>query len=193
MHAFRRPVLLGAVAAAVFGLAACSTDRFPDTRSPSALGAGPAATAQRLAAVDLSFAGTAAANDMYEVEAGRLAVAKAANAQVRSYGQMLVDHHTMSSNELLPLLRARGVAPPAALPADKQAKLAQLSRLSGAEFDRAFIRMAGVQDHQTAIQLFDQYSRNGTDRDLMGFATKTLPTLRSHLQTAQNIAGTLAG
>ena len=162
------------------------------------MGAAPAApaavvVAARLNAPDLAFATTAAASGMYEVEAGRLAASRAANAQVKRYGQMLVQHHTLSNNELLALMRARGAAPPAALPPDLQAKLGRLQALSGDAFDREFIRVAGVQDHQTAIALFEQHSRAGGDRDLKAWTDKNLPVLRQHLRSAQDIAGQLAG
>ena len=134
-----------------------------------------------------------AGTDMYEIEASRVAQTRASNAQVRSYAQMLVSHHTMSSTELMALARSKGVTPPTALPADKQAKVEQLTRLSAAAFDREFIRMTGVQDHQVAIGQFEQASRTLSDRDLRAFAEKTLPILRQHLQQAQGIAGQLAG
>jgi putative membrane protein len=180
-----RPLVLAIAAAAA--LAGCASQHH------TAMGANPAPSAARLAAADLAFANTAAGNDMYEIEVSRVAMTRASNPQVRGYAQMLVDHHTTSSKELTAVLRAKGVAPPAALPPDKQAKIAQLSRLQGAEFDREYIRVSGVQDHQTAIALFDQASRTLADPDLRGFAVKTLPVLRQHLQSAQNIAGTLAG
>jgi putative membrane protein len=91
------------------------------------------------------------------------------------------------------IVRAKGVMPPAGMPADKQARIAELSRLQGADFDRQYIRVSGVQDHQMAITIFEQASRTLADSDLRGFATNTLPVLRQHLQGAQNIAGTLAG
>jgi putative membrane protein len=191
MNNLRIPAIVLALAAAA-AVSGCAGHR---QHNAMGAGAAPAAApgAARLAAADLAFAQTAAGNDMYEIEVSRIALTRAANPQVRSYAQMLIDHHTMSGNQLLPILRAKGVPPPAALPADKQAKVAQLSRLQGAEFDREYIRVAGVQDHQTAIALFDQASRTLADADLRAFAVKTLPVLRQHHRSAQNIAGTLAG
>lgn len=180
-----RPLILAVAAAAA--LAGCASQHH------TAMGANPAPTATRLAAADLAFANTAAGNDLYEIEVSRIALTRASSPQVRGYAQMLIDHHTMSSNQLKAVLHAKGVMPPATLPPDKQAKVAQLSRLQGQEFDREFIRVSGVQDHQTAVALFDQASRTVADPDVRGFAVKTLPVLRQHLQSAQNIAGTLAG
>ncbi|QJW83900.1 DUF4142 domain-containing protein [Ramlibacter terrae] len=184
-----RPSLLltTAMSAAALGAAGCSSMN-------SSMGAGPSSAAEvRLPAADVTFATTAAGNGMYEVEVSRMAAGKATNPRVKDFANMLVQHHTMANNELLGIMRGKGITPPASLPPDKQAKIAQLSRLSGAEFDREYMRITGVQDHQTDITLFDSASRTLQDPALKGFAAKTLPVLRQHLQSAQGILGTLAG
>lgn len=188
MKAPRPPVLLTlALTALVIGATGCASHH-------SAMGAGPvAATQAQLSATDLAFAHTAAGIGMYEVEASRLAAGKATHVQVKNYANMLVNHHTLSNNELIAVLRAKGVTPPAALPADKRAKVAQLSSLSGDAFDRQYIGMTGVADHQAAITTFEQASRTLSDPDLKAWTVKNLPTLRQHLQSAQGIMGTLAG
>ncbi|HEX2548161.1 MAG TPA: DUF4142 domain-containing protein [Ramlibacter sp.] len=179
------------LAAAIVGAAALASGC--SSMHHTSMGANAAPTAGRLAAADLSFVTTAAGNDLYEIQVSQLAMQRGASAQVKNYAQMLVNHHTMSSNELKTILAAKGVTPPATLPPDKQAKMAQLQRLNGAEFDREYIRIAGVQDHQTAVTLFEQASRTLADADLRNFAAKTLPVLRQHLQSAQTIGGGLAG
>ena len=185
----QRPSLLPTLVlvAAALGAAGCST-------TSTSMGAGPSASvAVRLPAADVTFATTAAGNGMYEVEVSRLAAGKATNTRVKEFANMLVNHHTTANNELLAIMRSKGIAPPATLPPDKQAKIAQLSRLSGAEFDREYMRITGVQDHQADITLFEGASRTVQDPALQGFAAKTLPVLRQHLQSAQAILGTLAG
>lgn len=189
MNKLNRTAFFGVIAAASLFAAGCAGTH----HGMGGTGMGAGAAVMPLAAPDLSFVSTAAGNDMYEIEVSRVAMGRTGNAQVRNYAQMLVNHHTMSSTELTAILQRKGVAPPPNLPADKQARIAQLSRLQGAEFDREYIRISGIQDHQTAIGIFDQASRTLADADLRAFAAKTLPVLRQHLQGAQNIAGTLAG
>jgi putative membrane protein len=188
MH-FKSSALLAAAFAASMFASGCAMNH----GQHSGMGASAAPGAGHLSAADVAFVTTAAGNDMYEIEVSRLAMNRAGNAQVKNFAQMLITHHTASSGQLMTIVRAKGMTPPAALPADKQAKIAALSRLQGAEFDREYIRVSGIQDHQTAITIFEQASRSLTDADLRGFATNTLPVLRQHLQGAQNIAGTLAG
>ena len=178
---------LALVAAAMLGLAGCAG------MGAGATGSAGAATGTRLSADDRVYAMQAAGGGMYEVEAGRLAAARAASPDVRAFGQMLVDHHTASNAELLSLMQARGLPPPTALPAAMAAKIARLAPLSGAAFDQEFIRNAGIADHQTQIELFLRASRDVNDPALKAWFAKTLPSLQAHLQAAQGIAGRIAG
>ncbi|HYE41041.1 MAG TPA: DUF4142 domain-containing protein, partial [Ramlibacter sp.] len=151
--------LLAAVA-----LAGCASNRTSMGAGPAAVVApAPAATvtttavvpaSPRLAAPDLQFVAVAAGSGMYEVEASRLAVTRATDAQVRAYAQMLVDHHTANNNELMTLVSAKGHRVAPGLPPALQQKVATLSGLSGAAFDREFVRMTGVQDHLAAVAAF---------------------------------------
>ena len=190
--------LLAAVA-----LAGCASNRTSMGAGPAAVVApAPAATvtttavvpaSPRLAASDLQFVAVAAGSGMYEVEASRLAVTRATDAQVRAYAQMLVDHHTANNNELMTLVSAKGHRVAPGLPPALQQKVATLSGLSGAAFDREFVRMTGVQDHLAAVAAFEQGRRTVADRDLAAYIDKSLPVLRSHLQHAQDLAGRMAG
>jgi len=153
-----------------------------------------ASAAMAPGAADMSFVQTAAGNDLYEIEISRIAIGRAPDTAVKQYAQMLVNHHTATSNELTGILRAKGVtSPPPALPMDKQARIAQLSHLQGLEFQREYVRLSGVQDHQAAIGIFEQASRTLPDPELPNFATRSLPVLREHLRAAQDLAGRMAG
>jgi len=57
---------------------------------------------------------------------------------------------------------------------------------SGKAFDKGFVDDA-VQDHQKAIELFENEAERGGDAQLKAFAKKTLPTLRDHLKQAQDL------
>ena len=186
----RLPLLALTLAAALAATAGCAT-------RTSTLGAGGASTSAAAAATlpanDRAFIAIAAGSGLFEVEAGKLAMEKARSPEVKGFGRMLVEHHQMANNELMALARSKNALPPAALPPDLQAKLAGLSRLSGDDFDREFIRTAGVQAHVNAIAQFEQGRRTVADRDLQAWIAKTLPTLQQHLRSAQDLAGRMAG
>lgn len=181
------PRLLPAlVAAAWLALTGCAATHHGGSAAGATAGA-------RLGTDDRVFALQAAGGGLYEVEAGRLAATRAGSADVRAFGQMLVDHHTASNAELMSLLQARGLAPPPALPTALAAKLARLAPLTGAAFDQEFLRHAGIADHQAQIELFMRASRDASDPALKAWFTRTLPSLQAHLQAAQGLAGRLAG
>lgn len=156
-------------------------------------GAAPVAAASRLTAAEQSLVAVAAGAGMYEVEAGRLAATRAADPQVKAYGRMLVEHHTANNDELMALVRAKGHTVAPGLPAPLQQKVTMLQGLSGPAFDREFIRHTGVSDHMAAIREFEQRRPSVADRDLQAYVDKTLPSLRTHLQQAQDLLGRLAG
>ena len=158
--------------------------------APTAAGANAAA---RLSDADLKFVAVAAGSGMYEVEASRLALTRASDAQVRAYAQMLVNHHTANNNELIALVGTKGHRIAPGLPAPLQQKVQTLSGLQGAAFDREFVRMTGVQDHMAAVQAFQQGRGSVADADLRAYIDKTLPVLQQHLQQARDLAGRMAG
>lgn len=161
--------------------------------APQDPGAASAAVARTSGLQDPQFVTAAAGNGRYEVQASRLAMYRAASPQVRSYAQMLVDHHTLANNELMDLVRARGMRLPGVLPRDKRAKLDRLAAASGSEFDRMYIRLVGIDDHQADIALFERASRELRDPELRAWAGKTLPALRSHLESARSLMQSIRG
>lgn len=64
----------------------------------------------------------------------------------------------------------------------------KLSKLSGADFDREYMRQQ-LKAHEKAISLFERQANKGKDTELKTFASNTLPTLREHQQMARDTAG----
>ena len=61
-----------------------------------------------------------------------------------------------------------------------------LKKKTGKEFDRAYMGMM-VTDHNEDVNKFQVTSNNAADADVKAFATKTLPVLRGHLDSAKAI------
>jgi putative membrane protein len=123
-----------------------------------------------------------------EVEVGKLAQTKAENPKVKDFADMMVKDHTAAIDKL----RTVPGAPSAAKPNAKQQQTAdRLSKLSGPEFDREYMK-AMVTDHQEAVKFFEQLSKNtsattGGSQQLAMVAQELLPTIKKHLQMAQEI------
>jgi putative membrane protein len=144
---------------------------------------GPA-SAQQLTAED--FVKKVVISDMFEVQSSRLAADQAENDDVQSFGEKMVNDHTKTSDELLGLVKNEDikVEVPKALDKDHQAKLDNLTGLSGRKFDQAYVPMQ-VKAHETAVDLFDRYSKNGDNDKLKEWAEETLPHLKDHLEQAK--------
>ena len=135
-----------------------------------------------------SFVDNAAASDMYEIEAGKLASEKASNSELKAYGQMLVTDHTKSSAEMKAAAAETppGVMPPTSLPTDKQAKIDELKAASGADFDRLFLAQQ-VEAHTAALKLLEEYGSGGEAPALREFASRTAPVVQGHLARAKSL------
>jgi putative membrane protein len=145
-----------------------------------------------LNSTDRQFVTKAAMMDMAEIQTGRLAVSQGASESVRQFGQRMIDDHTRTSQQLMQMASAAGFTPPQTLDAKHQAAAAKLARLTGAEFDRAYMKQM-VKDHQEALSLYQRQSTRGTMPDLRAFASATLPALREHLSMARSMAGGSGG
>ncbi len=137
---------------------------------------------------DLAFMNEAAPGGMAEVELGRLAAKLGASNDVKKFGQQMVIDHSKANQELMQLAQGKRVTLPQELLPKHKETMERLSKLKGAEFDRAYI-MAMVEDHEKDVTAFNAAATGGTDADVKAFAAKTLPTLRMHLQMIREIEG----
>ena len=129
---------------------------------------------------------------MMEVELGRVAAQKGMSDSVKQFGQRMVDDHSKANTELTTLASSKGITLPTALDDKHRKDVTKLSAMSGAEFDRAYMKMM-VSDHKKDVSEFEKQSTKATDPDVKAFATNTLPTLKDHLQQATTIESSVGG
>jgi putative membrane protein len=129
----------------------------------------------------------AAQGGMAEVQMAQLAQRQAASDQVKQFAQKLEQDHTKANQDLMNIAQQRNISIPSGpMSADEQKEMDKLSSQSGAQFDRAYIKMM-VRDHRKDIKEFEKESANGMDSSLKAYASQTLPTLQSHLQMAEQL------
>lgn len=128
----------------------------------------------------------AAQGGMAEVELGKLAQTKSQNADVKKFAQMMIEDHSNANTELKALATKKSVTLPAEVNAEQKASAEKLKTLSGAEFDKAYVETM-VSDHKKTLALFEKQVEAGNDVDASGFASKTLPKIKAHLETIQGI------
>jgi putative membrane protein len=138
----------------------------------------------QLSSSDKMFMNKAAQGGMAEVQLGQLATQNGQSDDVKKFGQRMVDDHSKANDQLKSLASQKGVTLPTDLNAKDKALKDRLSKLSGAQFDRAYIQ-AMVKDHKEDIAEFQKEANGGKDSDVKNWASQTLPTLQDHLKMAE--------
>jgi len=141
---------------------------------------------------DQHFVTDAAVGGMAEVELGKLAADKAANADVKKFGQRMADDHGKANDELKVLAQSEKITLPSAIDAKHKSTIDRLSKLSGEAFDRAYVEEM-LKDHQKDVAAFRTESKSGKDPEVKAWAGKTLPTLEEHLKMVQDLNRTAVG
>jgi putative membrane protein len=141
----------------------------------------------QLSKSDYKFATEAATGGLMEVRAGELAREKASNPAVKQFGERMVADHGKANAELQKIAAQKGASLPSDLDDKGQRHLQHLQSLSGAEFDKAYIK-AMVSDHKDDAKDFQKASQDVDDPDLKNFAAKTAPIIEQHLQQAKDLA-----
>jgi len=142
-----------------------------------------------VSASDEKFVREAAEGGMAEIALGELATEKASSDEVKKFGQRMVDDHSRAADELKEIASSKGIRVPDRLSAKDRMTKYRLSKLSGEQFDRAYMSDM-VKDHTEDVADFKLESSSGTDPDVKHFAATTLPTLQDHLRQAKEIAPT---
>lgn len=136
------------------------------------------------------FAVKAANGGMMEVEMGKLAQEKAQNPRVKAFATMMVNDHTKANDELKDLAGKKNIALPAELSTESKEHIDKLAKKTGKDFDKDYMDMM-VDDHDKDVKEFDKAAGNLEDADLKSWASKTLPTLRTHQDSAKAIKSAL--
>ena len=190
------------VGAAVAALSVTACNKKPDETKGAATpaeqaatpAANPAATiptpANEAAAPD--FVNKAAASDMFEIAAAKVALQRSTNAQVKKFAQMMVDDHTKSSADLKKAISESGqsLTPPAALPQDLQGKVDDLSKADAKDFDKNYMDNQ-VDAHQNTLNVLQRYAQDGDVPALKTFAANTAPKVQEHYDKAKTLRDAL--
>lgn len=166
----RRALLLGIAAAvpAIGTQAAFAVDALPDAR----------------------FVGYAQQINDFEIAAGRMALTKSANENVRAFASRAMALHNDASQRLAKARSEAGVsyAPDPSGPPNTQAILQRLNGLDGAAFDVAYAN-AQLGVCTDAEAQYGAYSQNGRNGALRRYAQGELPSMQGQLEFARRLAG----
>lgn len=140
---------------------------------------------------DRSFVKEAAQGGMAEVQLGQLAVQNAMSPEVKAFGQRMVDDHSKANDHLKQVAASMSYTLPDSISSGDKAEADRLSKMTGADFDKAYIRYM-VKDHKADVQEFKREAMKGGGNAKM-FASSILPTLEEHLKMAEDLQAKLGG
>jgi putative membrane protein len=146
-----------------------------------------AADPPKLNEKDLTFVKNAAKGGKMEVDLGKFAAEKAANDDVKKFGQHMVEDHSKANDQLQKLAEGKSIDLKDSndqAQKEMQEEMDKLSKLSGPAFDKAYIDDM-VEDHEKDVKEFEDAASSAMDPDVKFWASSTLPTLREHLKMAK--------
>lgn len=136
---------------------------------------------------DKKFLREAALDGMTEIELGKVAAEKAADPQVKQFAQRMIEEYSTGHRAILRLASDEIVVIPKTIDAKHQARIDRIAKLSGREFDHAYIQDETKQRRQD-VKDYTKASQGGEDPNLKNFATETLPSLEDHLNALKILA-----
>jgi len=103
----------------------------------------------------------------------------------------MIEEHSHANDELKAIATRKSIALPQDINSDQQGTMDRLSKLAGADFDKAYMAEM-VKDHEADAKEFENQAKKGGDADIKAFAAKTLPMVQRHLQMARDVANQVA-
>jgi putative membrane protein len=133
------------------------------------------------------FLGEVAQASLFEIEASRIALSRAASSAVRRYAESTLRDRLSGDTDLEQLAASVGVVLPSRLNDNLRTRLSILEQLRGSEFDRAYARNVGVLAQEEALAAFER-AADGPGQRVQQFAADRLPTLRRQLEIGRRLA-----
>ena len=128
-----------------------------------------------------SFIATARTGDLYEIEAGRLAMQRSRSPEIKLAAEQLVMDHTTSMHQLQSAIRMSEaqVEPPRELDSRRAGMIKHLHDATDDQFDTMWLKQQRLA-HSETLTLFEGFAKHGSDEQLRSYARSMVPGLRLH-------------
>jgi putative membrane protein len=146
---------------------------------------------------DAQIAAIVVTANQVDIDAGKLAAARAAASEVKDFAQLMVNDHSgvnKSATELVGKLKVKPEDNPTSrsLQQGGDANIANLKKLQGAAFDRAYVDQE-VAYHQAVLDAMDKsLIPSASNAELKALLVKVRPAFVAHLEHAKQLQATLA-
>ena len=131
------------------------------------------------------FLDDVATNSMMELQLAEMAQQKASSQEVKDFGKRIQTDHAQAEQKLQALAQEASIALPTSMTKKEQRDVDKLSKLSGAEFDKEYMKMM-VKDHEKSVKDYQKASEDVAEPAVKQFINQMLPTQKEHLQLAQD-------
>jgi putative membrane protein len=191
-----KPFAVATAALAFVVALTSSSSSFAQERQPQSPSASKPPASQSAPAAPLSareFVSQLGIAGLAEVQLGQMASERAANADVKAFGQMMVKDHSQANKDLSQVAMQLNIPMPTQIDQKHKDLSDRLSKLQGAAFDREYMN-AMVQGHQEVLGKLR--AQSGThpagheaqkDQALTQWVAKATPVVQQHLDRAMEV------
>jgi putative membrane protein len=145
---------------------------------------------------DAQIASIVVTANQVDIDAGKLAEARAAKADVKQFARLMVTDHSGVNKQASDLVTRLHVTPQdndtsKSLQDGGDKNLANLKTLKGAAFDKTYVDHE-VAYHQAVLDAIDKtLIPNASNADLKALLVKVRPAIAAHLEHAQHLQASL--
>jgi putative membrane protein len=137
-------------------------------------------------AADKDFLKNVSESSAVQVQLGKLAQDKSSSDSVKEFGKQMVEAHTQTAQHLKEVAAELKIQVPTEPSRKARKSEERLSRLSGADFDRAYARMTADEQKQAVKQL-EREAKNGKVPAMKDFAARNLPAEQERQKAAEEL------
>jgi putative membrane protein len=127
-----------------------------------------------------------ALTDLYQIQAGKIAEAKAQSPAVKDFAKMMVADHATMTNQMKHVFAALGAKVPTELGPRGTRMIDALNAASPADFDKTYLNQ---QEAAQAAELatLRVYAGSGESTDIKPAAEKRIPAVKAHLDKVHEL------
>jgi putative membrane protein len=127
-----------------------------------------------------------ALTDLYQIQAGKIAEAKAQSPAVKDFAKMMVADHATMTNQMKHVFAALGAKVPTELGPRGTRMIDALNAASPADFDKTYLNQ---QEAAQAAELatLRVYADSGESTDIKPAAEKRIPAVKAHLDKVHEL------
>jgi len=153
------------------------------------LGFGPAAAqekeVQKAGPEDQFLIKAAMANNAV-TRMAELVESRSENPKVEEFARLVLADHKKAGEKLGEIVKRRNVGVAAGLEQPTRDEIDRLSKLKGAEFDKAFLD-AFIRGHEACLKHCDTVTTEGKEEATVGFAKESKTAIERHLKMAKEL------